>query len=161
MVSTRANATPGRAAAPFTEIGDAALDSAPRTETSRPLDECATRPPRVLSMLSRNTKVPVTKETPSITANAVSRRRTRCPCRPLRVTCNISGHPACELEALHPFEDGGGRGGQDLIHDAAVHQEQHPVGVRRRDRIVGDHHDALPELVDGASQERQDLCAGT
>ena len=34
--------------------------------------------------------------------------------------------------------------------DPAVDEEHHPVGVRRRHRVVGDHHDGLAELVDAA-----------
>jgi hypothetical protein len=66
-----------------------------------------------------------------------------------------------ELEALHPIEDRRGGRREDLIDDASVDEEEHPVGVRRRDRVVGDHHDALPEVVDGVPQERQDLHAGS
>jgi hypothetical protein len=75
-VSTSARGTPGLTVDPSTETGDTASVPAPRTDTSRPLDDWATRPPRVLSMLSRSTKVPATKETPSMTANAVRRSRT-------------------------------------------------------------------------------------
>ena len=37
-----------------------------------------------------------------------------------------------------------------LVDDPAVGEEEHPVGVRRRHRVVGDHHDRLPVLVDAA-----------
>ena len=74
--STRASGTPGAMVDPSTEIGATASVSASRTDTSSPLDDWATSPPRVLSMLSRSTKVPVTNETPSITANAVRSSRT-------------------------------------------------------------------------------------
>ena len=35
-----------------------------------------------------------------------------------------------------------------------------PVGVRGGDRVVGDHHDGLAELVDGLAHEVEDLGAG-
>ena len=40
-------------------------------------------------------------------------------------------------------------GSVELVDDAAVGEEHDPVGVRGRDRVVGDHHDRLAELVDG------------
>ena len=36
----------------------------------------------------------------------------------------------------------------------------HGVGVGGGDRVVGDHHDGLAQLVDGAAQEAEDLGAG-
>ena len=36
---------------------------------------------------------------------------------------------------------------------AAVDQEDHPVGVRRGARVVGDHHDRLAQVVDDRPQE--------
>ena len=54
-----------------------------------------------------------------------------------------------EVEALELASFGGdalaavGRGG--LGDDLTVDQEDHAVGVGRRDRVVGDHHDGLPE----------------
>ena len=76
----REGARPGSAAraARRSALAVSRSTSAPRTDTSSPAVAPATRPLRVLSMLSRSTKVPVTKETPSMTAEAVSRRRTRC-----------------------------------------------------------------------------------
>ena len=42
-----------------------------------------------------------------------------------------------------------------LVDDPAVGEEHDPVGVRGGDRVVGDHHDRLAELVDRAAQERR------
>ena len=50
-----------------------------------------------------------------------------------------------------------------LVHpagDPAVDQEDHAVGVRRRDRVVGDHHDGLAEVVDAVAQQGEHLAGG-
>ena len=47
-----------------------------------------------------------------------------------------------------------------LVDDAAVPEEHHPIGIDRGRRIVGDHHDGLPEVRHGPAQESQDLTAG-
>ena len=39
-------------------------------------------------------------------------------------------------------------------------EEQHPVGVGRRDGVVGDHHDGLAEVDHGLAHEAEDLGAG-
>ena len=63
-------------------------------------------------------------------------------------------------EALHAVEDllGGGLG--QLVDDLAVGEEQHPVGVGRGHRVVGDHHDGLAEVGHGLAHEAEDLGAG-
>ena len=58
------------------------------------------------------------------------------------------GAPVAEL--LHAVEDRVGGGLEHLVDDLAVGEEQHPVGVGGRGRLVGDHDDGLPELVDRA-----------
>ena len=52
-----------------------------------------------------------------------------------------------------------GAGRVHLVDDPAVGEEQHDVGVRRRDRVVGDHHDRLAEPVDRVAHEAEDLGA--
>ena len=44
-----------------------------------------------------------------------------------------------------------------LADDLAVADEHDPIGVRRSDRIVGDHHDRLTELAHGVAHEIEDL----
>ena len=46
------------------------------------------------------------------------------------------------------------------VDDAAVGEEHDRVGVGRRDRVVGDHHDGLAEPVDRLAQQREDVPAG-
>ena len=48
----------------------------------------------------------------------------------------------------------------DLAGHPAVGQQHHPVGVRGRGRVVGDHDDGLAQLADRVAQERQHLGAG-
>ena len=63
-------------------------------------------------------------------------------------------------QALHHVEHAVRRRLAQLVDDLAVDEEDDPVGVRRSDGIVGDHHDGLTELVDCAAHERQNLVAG-
>ena len=53
-----------------------------------------------------------------------------------------------------------GVGAMDLVDDAAVGEEDDPVGVAGRHRVVGHHHDGLAELAHGLPHEREDLGAG-
>jgi hypothetical protein len=64
------------------------------------------------------------------------------------------------IEPLHPLEHKVRGGLAKLVHDPAVGEEDDPVGVARGHRVVGHHHDGLPELVHGAAQELQHLQAG-
>ena len=50
-----------------------------------------------------------------------------------------------------------GRRLAELVDDLAVGEEDHAVGVRGGDRVVGDHHDRLLVLVDAAAQEAEHL----
>ena len=51
-------------------------------------------------------------------------------------------------------------GSMQLVDDVAVGEEDDAVGVARRDRVVGDHHDGLAELAHGLAHEGEDLGAG-
>ena len=46
-----------------------------------------------------------------------------------------------------------GGGVVHLVDDPAVGQEHDAVGVGGGDRVVGDHHDGLAEVVDGRAHE--------
>ena len=51
-------------------------------------------------------------------------------------------------------------GSLDLVDDAAVGEEDDPVGVAGRARVVGDHDDGLAQLPHGPAHEVEDLGAG-
>src|SRR4051794_31504243 len=88
-------------------------------------------------------------------ASAVSARR------PLRASTFFSDRRNTSLpEALHAVEHPLGGGLGHLVDDPPVGQEDDAVGVARRDRIVGDHHDRLAELAHGAAHEVEDLRTG-
>src|SRR6187401_3215998 len=101
-------------------------------------------PLNVLEIVSVSTNVPDTNATPSMTAMPVSRNRTFLAQIPLSVTL----HMGSAAQALHLVEYRVGVGREQLVDDRAVVEEHHPVGVRRRDRVVGDHHDGLAQVVD-------------
>jgi len=46
-----------------------------------------------------------------------------------------------------------------LVHDLPIGQENDPVRVARRDRVVGDHDDGLAHLVHRAAHEGEHLHA--
>ncbi len=48
-----------------------------------------------------------------------------------------------------------------VVDDLAVGEEHHTVGVARRVRVVGDHHDGLAVLLDGDPHEIEDLGTGS
>src|SRR3954452_8263689 len=96
-------------------------------------------PLNVFEMVAVSTNVPDTNATPNITATPVSRKRTFLAQIPLSVTF----HMLLGAQALHLVEHGVGIGCEQLIHDGAVVEEHHPIGVARCDRVVGDHDDGL------------------
>ena len=59
------------------------------------------------------------------------------------------------LEVVHPLGDLGGVSPLQAANELSVGQEQHLVGVRRGERVVGDHHDGLP-AVGHLAQQVQD-----
>src|SRR4051812_24378092 len=99
-------------------------------------------------MVSDSTKVPETKETPSVTAATVSRRRSLLVSR-LRSETRSMSRP----QPAHDLEDPLAGGALELLDDGSVDEEHDPVGVRRGAGVVGHHHDGLAELVDHRPQE--------
>ena len=91
--------------------------------------------------------MPERNDTPSITASAVSANRSLWAKRPFSVSLNTRLLP----EVLEPVEDALRGRLEHLVDDLAVGEEHDPVGVARGDRVVGDHHDRLVEVVDGAA----------
>ena len=71
----------------------------------------------------------------------------------------VGAHRQSPIRFTRSSTVSGGRGEQ-LVDDLAVVEEHDPIGVRRGVRIVGDHHDRLPVLADGAAHEVEDLGAG-
>src|SRR5690242_10006450 len=116
------------------------------------------RPLNVFEMVSVSTNVPDTNATPRITATPVSRKRTFLAQMPLRVTFHMVWIPAgLRAQALHLVEHRVGVRRLELVDDGAVGEEHDAVGVSRCDRVVGDHHDGLAEVVDRLAHEGEDL----
>ena len=110
--------------------------------------------------VSENIRMPVTNATPSTIANVLSSSRTRRASRLLREARIMVVRPVRDRgQPGHGVEHLLAGGVAQLVDDPAVGEEQHPVGVRRRDRVVGDHHDRLPVLVDGAAEQLEHLGA--
>ena len=111
-------------------------------------------------------RVPTTNATPSTIANVLMMSRTLRPSSDFQAACSISrwwsarGPRRGARRGLHLLENAFAVGLAHLAHDPAVAEEHDPVGVRGRDRVVGDHHDRLPELVDGAAEQPEHLGAG-
>src|SRR4029453_11485456 len=92
------------------------------------------------------------KVTPSMTAMAVSARRSLWGSRPLRVT-----RPMSAAEDPHALE-GRVRGRLTyLVDHPAVGEEHDAVGEGRAVRVVGDHDDRLAHIGHRTLQERQQL----
>src|SRR3954454_19722552 len=98
--------------------------------------------------VSVNTKEPATKGVRSSTDTTVSASRTLWARRLRRPTRIMGLDIGSGLQPLHALEDGVGGGGPQLVDDAAVAQEQHPVGVAGRPRVVGDDDDGLAQVID-------------
>ena len=98
--------------------------------------------------------MPAIIATPSSTAIAVSAERS------LRVGRAPGGPEPITRQRLQVVEDLVLRRALVVVDDLAVGQEQDRVGDRRRARVVGDHHDRLAELVDGAAQQVEHVAAG-
>src|SRR5690606_14916597 len=150
MVSSTAASTRSRAS-----LHSASTVAARWTTTSMPSFDVANSPSKVLPMVSVRIIVPAMKATPSTTARPVSAKRTLWAHRPLYVSLII-----CACESLHAVADRVGGGVLHVVDDPAGGEERDAVGVRRGDRVVGDHHDGLAELVHGGAHEREDLGAG-
>src|SRR5262245_3644123 len=126
-----------------------------RTTTSVPALTSANRLSKLLRRVSPSTRVPARNATPRNTATAVPTRRRPCPRISLTVRDSMS-----VPQVLDPVEDRRRRRLVELIDDPAVGEEQRPVRVRGRARVVGDHDDGLAHLVDRTAQEAEDLAAG-
>src|SRR3954447_20603537 len=128
--------------------------------------------------VSVNTNEPATKAVPSNTEMRVRARRTLCARRLRKPTfvmglmpslrsgrrrrdadCSLASFARSCFEPLHALEDGLRGRAPQLVHDPAVGQEQDPVGVTRRVRIVGDDDDGLAEPVDRLAEDAQHLAA--
>src|SRR6478752_4445420 len=116
----------------------------------------AKRSSNVCWIVAVSTEVPDMKATPMITASAVSKNRTLCAARPLRVTF----HMPLPAQSVHLVEDGFRSGLVDRVDDATVREEDDPARVRGRGRVVRHHHDRLPELLHGLAHELEDLGTG-
>ena len=64
---------------------------------------------------------------------------------------------ASSSSAVRRAISGAPAGPVELVDHPAVGEEQHPVGVRRRERVVGDHHDRLAVPVHRRAQQPQHL----
>src|SRR3954451_5655108 len=137
--STRA--APGTLSSCVTsEAGTVRVDGSPfsvvlpagRTTTS-PTEDPKSRLKPSLSAAEK-TREPTTKATPSAIANVLISRRTLRASRLFQTARSTSvrrlggGHPRHDLLALRVAQ---------LVDDPAVREEDHAVGVRRRDRVVG------------------------
>ena len=164
---------PGRAVAPArgrrpgwpgwsasTAVPSAVVPPSGRTTTS-PTVEAKSAVKLRLSM-SEKTSEPQTNATPSTIANVLISRRTLRASRLFQAARNTRqslastavGHPGHHLEDLLAV------GVAHLVDDLAVGEEDDAVGVRRGDRVVGDHHDRLAVVVDAAPQQLEHLRAG-
>ena len=110
--------------------------------------------------VSVKTSEPATNATPSTIANVLISRRSLRPEQALERGAGTSaqrprrrGHPGHDLEHAVAV------GVAQLVDDPAVGEEDHAVGVRRRDRVVGDHHDGLAVVVDAAAEQVEHLGA--
>ncbi len=61
---------------------------------------------------------------------------------------------------LHPVEDAFGGRVRHRVDDPSVDEKDDLIGEGRRAGIVGDHHDGLVELANGALEKRQHLGSG-
>src|SRR6476646_5189917 len=104
-----------------------------------------------VKIVSVRTKAPATKATPRKTAKAVSRARTLRAQRLLRPRL---------VNLLLQLDHVVGRAGGGVADDLPVLQRDQPVGVGGGDRVVGDHHHRLAELVDRLAQQLHDVGAG-
>src|SRR5439155_22677911 len=111
-----------------------------------------------LFMVSVRMYVPDTNPTPRTMASAVSPRRTLWASSPL----NVARHMPVSVsgERLHAVQDALRRRLGHLVDRPPVVQEDHPVRVAGRGRVVCHHHGRLSELADGPPHERQELRAG-
>src|SRR3954454_12936619 len=118
-------------------------------------------------IVSVRTNEPDTNITPRTTASPDRTSRTLRESRLLSVARSISSHRPCHVdgwvpavEAFHGVQHRVRGGVGQLVDDVTVGEKDHPVGVGRRVRIVGDHDDRLAVVPYRISQEAQHLRAG-
>ena len=138
-----------------------AVASSPKAifvRTSRSTSPCssAKRPLMAPFTLSVSMNAPDTKATPRMIAKAVSSTR-NLRARTPRTVSRRTGDAIASGQALHSVEHPLGRRFADLVDNLAVGEEDDTVGVRRRIRVVGDHHDRLAELGDGPTHEAENV----
>ena len=114
---------------------------------------------KLRSRVSENIRIPVTNATPSTIAKVLSSSRTRRASRLLREARIMRSDVVMAASRAIGVEDLLAGGAAQLVDDAAVGEEEHPVGPRRGDRVVGDHHDGLAVVVDAAAQQLEHLGA--
>ena len=132
----------------------ASASPSPGRTTTSPTVE-ANSAVKLRSRVSVKIRVPLTNATPSTIANVLISSRSLRPSRLLSAALIMRrGHPGHDLEHLLLA------GLAHLVDDPAVGEEHHPVGVRRRHRVVGHHHHGLPVVVDAAPQQLEHLGAG-
>ena len=136
-------------------VGDWSMSDGARTMASTPAWASASTLSNWAVMVSVKTRVPAMRVTPRSTANTVLSSRILRATSSLMVSVNmISFRSVASGRGPSP-----GVGSSIVGDDAAVGEEDGPVGVRGGDRVVGDHHDRLAELADRDSHERQHLAA--
>src|SRR6478736_3336840 len=121
------------------------------TTTLVPFSDSSKISSKAAKIVSVRTKEPATKATPRKTAKLVSRARTLRAQRLLRPRL---------VKPLLQLDHVVGRAGGGVADDLPVLQRDQPVGVGRGDRVVGDHHHRLAELVDRLAQQLHDVGAG-
>src|SRR6478735_5136426 len=105
---------------------------------------------------------PATNATPRTIAKAESSRRSLRAKRLRQVTRHTSVALAgrgglAGGELLHLVQHLLTVGPTELVDDLAVGEEDHPIGVRRRHRVVGHHHDGLAAVVHARAEQAQHL----
>src|SRR6266545_4234175 len=106
---------------------------------------------KAAEIVSVRTYVPLTIATPSTIASAVRTARNLRPRSPLRVTLIIVPQLTQRRQHLALAR------AAERFHDAAVRQEEDPVGNGRRRRVVRDHDGRLTVGLDRVAQKLEDL----
>src|SRR5215203_1151383 len=121
------------------------------TTTLVPFSDSLKISSKAARIVSVRTKEPATKATPRKTAKVVSSARTLRAQRLLRPRL---------VKLLLQLDYLVRRAGGGVADDPPVLQGDQPVGVGGGNRVVGDHHHRLAELVDRLAQQLEDVGAG-
>src|SRR5439155_11450767 len=113
----------------------------------------ANRLSNVREIVSVRIIVPDMNATPSITARAVSAKRSLWASSPLIVTRRT----VLLADVFHVVDDRLRGRVLELVDDLPVGKEDDAVGVTGGDGVVRDHHDRLTEVGDGLVHELEDL----